>query len=167
MAKTILLVRHAKSSWDNAGMPDFDRPLNERGKKDAPEMARRLIKKSYDIDFFVSSPAKRAKKTAELFMKEFGASEKRILFLPALYQAAPGDFEEAIAALDNRFDRVAIFSHNPGISEFAASLTDVHIDDMPTCAIFGLRVATDSWKAFTKAQKTFLFFDYPKAHHAE
>ena len=148
-------------------MPDFDRPLNERGRKDAPEMARRLIKKSYGIDFFVSSPAKRAKKTAELFMKEFGANEKKILFLPALYHATPRDFEEAIASLDNRFDRVAIFSHNPGISEFVNSLTDVHIDDMPTCAIFGLSLASDSWKAFSQAEKTFLFFDYPKANRRE
>ncbi|MFI5154651.1 MAG: SixA phosphatase family protein [Chitinophagales bacterium] len=167
MAKTIFLVRHAKSSWENVGMPDFDRPLNERGRKDAPEMARRLIKRSYGIDFFLSSPAKRAKKTAELFMKEFGANEKKILFLPSLYHATPRDFEEAIASLDNRFDRVAIFSHNPGISEFATSLTDVHIDDMPTCGIFGLSVASDAWKKFNHAEKNFLFFDYPKAGRPE
>jgi phosphohistidine phosphatase len=167
MAKTILLIRHAKSSWDNAGMPDFDRPLNDRGKKDAPEMARRLIHKSYSIDFFLSSPAKRAKRTAELFMKEFRAGEKRIRFVPGLYHATKSDFEEAIAGLDNRFDRVAIFSHNPGISEFAASLTDVHVDDMPTCGIFGLTIATDSWDAFIQAEKTFLFFDYPKSNRPE
>jgi phosphohistidine phosphatase len=69
--KSILMIRHAKSSWDDPGQPDFDRPLNERGKQDAPSMAKRLLEKSVAIDAFISSPAKRARKTASLFAAEY------------------------------------------------------------------------------------------------
>ena len=69
--KTVIMVRHAKSSWEEQGVSDFDRPLNNRGKRDAPEMAQRLKKRNIPIDHFISSPAKRAKKTSELFAEEF------------------------------------------------------------------------------------------------
>jgi len=86
--KILLLIRHAKSSWDDISVTDFDRPLNERGKKDAPMMARRLSDKKIKIDAFVASPAKRAKKTAVFFAKEFGVDENDIVFktpiIPAL-----------------------------------------------------------------------------------
>ena len=69
--KTLLIVRHAKSSWENSGEPDFERDLNERGKKEAPEMATRLLDKKIAIDIFISSPARRAKKTCKAFCKVF------------------------------------------------------------------------------------------------
>ena len=77
--KTLLLIRHAKSSWDVGTLNDFERPLNDRGKKDAPMMARRLLDKKVSIDAFVSSPAKRAKKTAELFSSAYGNSEEDVI----------------------------------------------------------------------------------------
>jgi len=76
--KTLLIVRHAKSSWDNAALNDIDRPLNLRGKHDAPVMAKRLIRAGVKIDLFVSSPAKRARHTAGIFIHEFGRKEKEI-----------------------------------------------------------------------------------------
>jgi phosphohistidine phosphatase len=163
VAKTLFLIRHAKSSWDGDNIPDFDRPLNERGKRDAPEMARRLLKKKQHIDLFVSSPAKRAKRTAEYFAHEFDVNEDRILIIPRLYQAARLDFVETIQELHDKVDRVAIISHNPGITDFASSLTSTRIDDMPTCAIIAFKVMTDRWAEFEKAEKSFLFFDYPKS----
>ena len=81
-SKILFLVRHAKSSWDNEALPDFERPLNERGKKDAPKMATRLKDKNIIINAFISSPAKRAKKTAELFIKEFGGNKEEIILIP-------------------------------------------------------------------------------------
>jgi phosphohistidine phosphatase len=163
VAKTILLVRHAKSSWDNDNMGDYERPLNERGKRDAPEMARRLLKKKQHIDLFVSSPAKRAKRTAEFFAREFNVDEDKILFIPRLYHAASLDFIETIQELDDAFDHAAIFSHNPGITDFASSLTATRIDDMPTCAVIAFKIMTDRWAEFKNAEKAFLFFDYPKS----
>jgi phosphohistidine phosphatase len=160
--KSLLIIRHAKSSWDPAILNDFDRTLNDRGKKDAPEMAKRLIQKKIQIDLFVSSPAKRAKKTAELFIKEFKRNEDEIIFIPGLYHAPAAVFIDVIKELDNSFDNVAIFSHNPGITEFVNRLTSVQLDNMPTCSVFAITVDINSWKEFISAKKEFMFFDYPK-----
>jgi phosphohistidine phosphatase len=161
--KTLLLVRHAKSSWDDPSMNDIDRPLNDRGKKDAPEMAKRLADKKIKIDALVSSPAKRAKQTCKHFAKEFDLKKKNITIEQRLYEAGPDNFSEVVEDLKNKWDAVAIFSHNPGITYFANSLTETHIDDMPTCSVFAIRIDIDKWKDFKTAKKEFWFFDYPKA----
>ena len=160
--KTLILVRHAKSSWSHGDLSDFDRPLNERGKKDAPEMAKRLQERSLRIDHLVSSPAKRAKKTAKYFAEELGLKKDDIELVDELYGATPQAFATAIATINDAFKAVALFSHNPGITEFAQSLTGTRIDDMPTCAMFGVQASVDEWTGFADAEKTFLFFDYPK-----
>ena len=161
--KTLLLIRHAKSSWDNAILRDKDRPLNERGRRDAPEMAARLVKTGIPIDRFVSSPAKRARKTAELFIREYGRKEEEILFIPELYHADVQTFYEVISALDDAYDHVAIFSHNPGLTAFINSLAVVQLDNMPTCGVFAVGCAAPSWTGFASAVKEFLFFDTPKS----
>ena len=161
MMKTLLLIRHAKSSWDAPGLSDFDRPLNERGKKDAAEMAKRL-KEKIDIDLFVSSPAKRARKTAKLFAEEYGTKKDDISLVEDLYAATMPAFQKTVIELNNKYNTVALFSHNPGITEFANSLTNVRIDDMPTCSIFAVHADIDKWESFSNAEKKFLFFDYPK-----
>jgi phosphohistidine phosphatase len=160
--KTLLLIRHAKSSWDQPGLSDFDRPLNERGKKDAPIMAKRVKEKGIEPDHLISSPAKRAKKTAKFFAEEFGLKKDDIKLVEALYGATQTEFLQAIKEIDDQYKSVALFSHNPGISDFASSLTNVRIDDMPTCAVFALQIEIDSWTEFMNAEKNFLFFDYPK-----
>ena len=162
-SKILLVVRHAKSSWDIGILTDFERPLNDRGKKDAPVMAKRLIDRNIKIDAFVSSPAKRAKKTAELFCEAYGKNEDSIEFISMLYHAAVNDFYQVIEKLDESLDTVAIFSHNPGITEFVNTLTDfVKIDNMPTCGVYAIKIHSKKWTDFKKAKKEFLFFDYPK-----
>jgi len=161
--KHIFLIRHAKSSWDDSSLSDFERPLNERGKTDAPVMAKKLGTKKIKIDVLVSSPAKRAKQTAKYFTKEFGLKKKKIVFEPKLYEAGEENFYEVVENLKNKWDSVAIVSHNPGITSFADSLTDTDIDDMPTCSIFAVKIDTDKWKNFRSAKKEFWFFDHPKA----
>jgi phosphohistidine phosphatase len=161
--KYILLVRHAKSSWDAADTSDFDRTLNERGKKDAPAMARRLLHRGITVEAFVSSPAKRAKKTAELFAAELGAQKNDIIFIENLYHPAPGAFLEAIAGMDDKLQCIAIFSHNPGITDFVNSLGSVRTDNMPTSAVYAVKADINSWKEFEKAGKECWFYDYPKA----
>src|SRR5687768_6122328 len=97
--KTLILVRHAKSSWDTPGLSDFDRPLNERGKKDAPEMAERLKEKGLKPDVFVSSPAKRARRTARFFAEAFGVEKGDIVLVEDLYMATEEAFIKAIKGL--------------------------------------------------------------------
>ena len=162
--KTLLLVRHAKSSWDLATLNDFDRSLNERGKKDAPVMAQRLLDRKIDINTFVSSPAKRAKKTAELFCSIYKKDKEQIVFIPALYHASLNTFFEVVTQLNDDYNCVAIFSHNPVITEFVNQLVEnVTIENMPTCGVFAVKTSITKWKEFSTSKKEFLFFDYPKA----
>ncbi|MDB5253715.1 MAG: phosphohistidine phosphatase [Flaviaesturariibacter sp.] len=160
--KTLLLVRHAKSSWDDITQKDFDRPLNDRGKKDAPEMAQRVKEKGIEPDMIVSSPARRAKKTAALFAGELNIDKNEILIVDGLYEPTLAAFETTVGNLPDKKDVVALFSHNPTITEYVNTLSNVRIDDMPTCGVFAVRADTDSWAAFRDAEKKFLFFDYPK-----
>ncbi len=161
--KTLFIIRHAKSSWEIATLNDFDRALNERGKKDAPIMAQRLLDKKITIDSFVSSPAKRAKKTAEFFCTSYKKNKEDIIFISALYHAELKTFFEVVEQLDDDINSVAIFSHNPGITEFANQLVgDARIDNIPTCGIFAVQINITKWKDFTKTKKDLLFFDYPK-----
>lgn len=126
-------------------------------------MAQRLLNKKLKIDAFVSSPARRAKKTAELFCEVYKQSAENINYISALYHAPAREFYEVINALDDSLNTVAIFAHNPGITYFVNGLADnVRVDNMPTCAIFAIQVDTGEWKGFAKAKKEFLFFDYPK-----
>ncbi|MEP6926155.1 MAG: histidine phosphatase family protein [Ginsengibacter sp.] len=160
--KTLLLIRHAKSSWDNFQLTDFERPLNNRGKNDAPLMAKRVKERKINIDCFISSPAKRAKKTASIFMDEFGTKEKDLVLLPSLYEASVTNFYEAVESINDKDDVVAIFSHNPGITDFVNTLTGNKIDNIPTCGVFAIKIKSKKWKDFKKDEKEFLFFDYPK-----
>ena len=160
--KTLLLIRHAKSSWDVADIDDFDRPLNDRGKKDAPEMAKRLKSRNLRPDLFLSSPAKRAKKTAKCFAEEFEVDKSEIVLIDKLYAASVTAFLETVTDIDDRHKSVVLFSHNPGITEFANTLTNVHIDDMPTCSVFAVQSDAEKWSEFLRSNKLFLFFDYPK-----
>ncbi|MGN6291330.1 MAG: SixA phosphatase family protein [Chitinophagaceae bacterium] len=163
MSKQLLLVRHAKSSWSDFSIKDFDRPLNDRGKKDAPAMAKRLLDKRIAIDAFISSPAKRARKTAEYFAEEYDQSKKAIIFIDELYLATPEVFARVISQVSDEYDTIAVFSHNNGITDFANTLTDTRIDEMPTCSIFAVKASIQSWSEFKRSKKAFWFFDYPKA----
>jgi phosphohistidine phosphatase len=159
--KTLYIIRHAKSE-QGLMLNDFDRPLNDRGKKDAPEMARRLLQRGITIDAFISSPAKRAKKTAELFAKEFKRPEDQIIYKSELYHAPADVFTAVISKTDDSLGSIAIFSHNPGITVFVNSLTHTKVDNMPTCAVFAVQLHTLHWKDIEKCRKDFLFLDYPK-----
>jgi phosphohistidine phosphatase len=162
--KSLLLVRHAKSDWADASLKDFDRPLNDRGKRDAPVMAHRMLDKKIKIDAFIASPAKRAKKTAELFASEYRKDKKEVIFFEELYLADPESFFKVIEQTDDDFSSIAVFSHNEGITQFANQLSDVRVDDMPTCSIFAVKMKLKKWKDFREAEKEFWFFDYPKSN---
>jgi phosphohistidine phosphatase len=160
--KTILLVRHAKSGWDDPSLSDIERKLTDRGKSDAKTMAQRLQERSIKIDAFVSSTAKRAKKTAKIFMEEFEKDKKKLELRPSLYEASEKDFYDVVESLDDKDKTVALFSHNPAITDFANSLDTTAVNDMPTCSIYAIKVKTKTWKDFRESKKEFLFFDYPK-----
>ena len=161
--KTLLLVRHAKSSWDDPTLSDFDRPLNDRGKRDAPVMAHRLLDNKIKIDVFISSPAKRASRTARTFAKEYKRKKDEIIYKTELYGAGEHEFFDVIGKIDDDFDNAALFSHNPGLTDLANKLTETRIDNIPTCGVFAVRSNAKSWAEFKNSKKEFWFFDYPKA----
>lgn len=160
--KTLILVRHAKSSWDAADIQDFDRPLNDRGKKDAPDMAQRLKDKGIKVDALVSSPARRAKKTARLFAEGLKKEKDAVIYIDRLYGADSATLADVVNALPDKYGVVALFAHNPGLTDFANTLTNVRIDNMPTSGVFAVQANVNSWTQFGAAAKSFLFFDYPK-----
>ncbi len=141
---------------------DFERPLNERGHHDAPVMAKRLLKNKIKIDAFITSPAKRALSTCKYFAEVFDIKKKKIIQKKELYLASANAFFEVINDIDDKFDSAALFSHNPGITDFANTLAGAKIDTMPTCSIFAVECDIKKWKDFQQAEKQFLFFDYPK-----
>nr|WP_294903233.1 histidine phosphatase family protein [uncultured Lacibacter sp.] len=163
--KILYLVRHAKSSWDSPTQNDFDRPLNARGIKDAPLMARRLLDRKVKIDAFISSPAVRAKQTCLAFMDVFERDPSQIQLQSQLYLAEPDVFTQAIAAIPPAVSSAAVFSHNNGLTDYANTLSNASVDHMPTCSIFAVKADINDWKDFAKAKKEFLFFDYPKLQH--
>jgi phosphohistidine phosphatase len=160
--KTLILVRHAKSSHTFSTSSDFERPLNDRGFRESSEMGKKLFKKDIKIDLFVSSPAIRAKTTAELFVAEYNRKLKEILLIPALYHSDANNFNDVISGLDDHYKHVALFSHNPGITDFASTLTATPITHMPTCSVFAVTSDIDSWKDFPGSVKKLLFFYKPE-----
>ncbi|MBS1620354.1 MAG: histidine phosphatase family protein [Bacteroidetes bacterium] len=161
--KSLLLIRHAKSSWDDKTMNDFDRPLNDRGKRDALKMAKRLLDKDFQINAFISSPAKRAAKTAKIFAGEFGIEKEDIVYKTELYLAPAEIFFDIVRKTSDELNCICLFSHNPGITEFANELTEVRIDSIPTCGIYAVHAQIIHWSDFKVAKKKFGFFDYPAA----
>ena len=144
-------------------MTDFDRPLNTRGIKDAGAMPLRLLSRIQAIDAFITSPALRAKTTAEKFIAAFNRPADQLVQEKGLYLAAPSFYTQFISNLDDRLNTIALFAHNPGITDYANTLsTAIRTDNMPTCSIFAVAAAISSWKDFETAAKAFLFYDYPK-----
>jgi phosphohistidine phosphatase len=159
--KHLLLVRHAKSSWANIGQDDFDRPLNDRGNKDAPAMAERIKKKGVEIDQFISSPALRAITTAMYFAKAYHQAAN-IVQLDHLYHAPAAAYYQAIQNIDDSIKTAAIFAHNPGITDFINELDVSFVPNMPTCGVFAIKININHWVDFKKGKKEWWFFEYPK-----
>lgn len=163
--KTLIVIRHAKSSWAQAGVPDFDRPLNERGNIDVPKMAAVLEKKGLKIDILITSPAKRAMATAKIFLEELGLPWDKLIEIPALYEAPVKTFYQEVASLKDDWEVAVLFSHNPGVTDFVNSFDCLPIYNMPTCGMYGVQAAIDSWNDFEAGKKQFLFFEFPKGAH--
>lgn len=159
--KTLLIIRHAKAETV-LSLPDFERPLNDQGNNDATEMAMRLLQKNIKIDAFISSPAKRAKKTAQLFAEVYGNREEEIIEISDLYQAPSEIFYDLVKEIDERFHHIAVFGHNPGITHFANSLSSFRVNNMPTCAVFAVQCNISCWADFTRSKNEFLLYEYPK-----
>ena len=160
--KYLTLIRHAKSDWGRNDLADFDRPLNPRGKKTAPLMGRRLAERGTIPELLISSPAKRARKTARLIARELGIPKHTIVYQPEIYAAGEETLVEIIGSLPEHCNYAALIGHNPGISELAAWLCPNPPGWMPTCAILTLELDSGSWKEVSRGCGHILHYDYPK-----
>lgn len=164
MQRTLVVVRHAKSSWADAMQSDYDRPLNSRGEHDAPMMGERFKKKNIIPDLIIASTAKRAAQTAKKIAKAIGYDTDKIQWVEELYHCSPPVLERAVMGADKEVKTLFIVAHNPGVTEFVNSFSDTfRIDDMPTCGMLATHITLDDWKDFPAAEKQVFYFDYPKA----
>jgi phosphohistidine phosphatase len=162
--KTIYLVRHAKSSWKEMGMKDEERPLNHRGKHDAPFMGKLLKRMKVNPALIVSSPAVRALTTAKIFAEELDYPSKKIEVDRSIYLADVAELYDYVNELDDDIDSVMIFGHNPGHTYFLNTITGESIDNMPTCSIAGVEFDIDKWNLIKKTTGQLKFFEYPKKY---
>ncbi len=162
MQRTIVLIRHAKSSWANPLQSDFERPLNDRGKEEAPAMGEQLKKLNLIPDLIVASSAKRTRQTAKKIAKEVGYDADNIKWEEKLYHCIPSVFEEVIHDLNDSVKTVFIVAHNPGITEYVNQLSpQFRIDNMPTCAVVAAKTDEAHWNNFSTAKREVILFDYP------
>jgi phosphohistidine phosphatase len=145
--KTLLLMRHAKSSWNHPELADHDRPLNKRGKRDAPAMGEYVAEQELVPDLVISSTAVRARKTAEKVARAFGEKIEPVLF-PELYHAEPPNYESVLCGLSDQYSRVLLVSHNPGIEEILALLAGVD-EAVPTATVAWIELPIESWGQFS------------------
>lgn len=143
--KQLLLIRHAKSSWKEPSLKDIDRPLNPRGERDAPSMAKYCRLLGLIPDAIISSPAKRAYTTAAYFYNEFANENKCFDKETDLYFGSEEDWLYLINQCDEAYDFPVYFSHNPTITYFANSFTDELFDNVPTCGIIHLVSTATKW----------------------
>lgn len=162
MKKTLYLVRHAKSSWDIPDLDDFDRPLNERGLRDAPRMGERLHQRDINPDVIISSEAARALETAKWIAQRLQYSERKIIADTKLYHADEETLLHFVQSISDEHRVAILVSHNPGLSEFATLLLEEFDEDIPTCGIVAITFKVDSWKKVIPHSGRLKFFDYPR-----
>ena len=159
--KTLLLMRHAKSSRDDPSLPDRDRPLNDRGKQDAPRMGKRLAQRNVKPDLLLSSPALRALTTAQFIAEEVGDKRKDIVVDDRLYASSADDLLAVIRALDKKLHCVMLFGHNPEFTDLAHRLSS-EIVHMPTGAVVEFSFDIKAWSDVGEVKPAKVVLDYPK-----
>jgi phosphohistidine phosphatase len=164
MRRTLLLVRHAKSSWDDPDLADRDRPLNKRGLRDAPAMARRVAQRAHRPERIVTSPALRARRTAEAMAAALALEPEARMVDERLYDAMAEDLLEVIRALDPRLERVMLVGHHPGMTDVANLLAGAALAKIPTCGVAELSLHVAAWADAGADAATLSGIESPKAH---
>ena len=162
MSRTLILIRHAKSSWDQVGLQDFDRPLNKRGLKNAPDMGQRLKKKGFRTDIIISSPANRAFTTASLIADQINYDRNKIIQQDVMYDASLKTLIKLITTLDDNSYRVMLVGHNPGFTHLCNYLSNAQLDNLPTCGIAEIKFNVDTWNNIAEHSGELINFDFPK-----
>ena len=160
--KILTLLRHAKSSWDDSGLTDRERPLNGRGKRDAPEMGRRIAAHGIRPSLIITSPAVRARKTAKIVAREIAYPVEFLQREDLLYLASLDNLLDVVVAQDNSFNSLMVVGHNPGLTEFANFLIPGITNNLPTSGVVSVQLETEDWNLYRQPKAELLAYDYPK-----
>jgi len=160
--KELFVVRHAKSSWDDSTISDHDRPLNERGLRNAPDMGSRLRDREVSPDALISSTALRSRTTAEIIADSMNFPKDQIVFDRALYHASATELQEYIGGLNDAHTSVMLFGHNPGMTSLVSHLFGLALDNLPTCGVVHLQFSTESWAEASRSMPCEATIDFPK-----
>ncbi len=159
--KKLILVRHGKSSWEDLRLADHDRPLAKRGLRDAPTMALRLKERGIVPDLLLTSTAERAAHTAKITAQAFDQTSSEFIATRELYHSSYRNILSVIQSVEDRFDTVCVFGHNPGFNDLIDHLGE-YIENLPTSGQYGFEADIQIWKDFGPNTAEALFFDYPK-----
>ena len=166
--KTLILVRHAKSSWKDINLDDFDRPLKKRGKKDVLLMGKKLKERQVIPDLILSSPAKRAKKTAKVIAKAIVYPKKKIFFNYKMYHSSAKYLLEMVRNMDDNHKTIMLFGHNLELTDFAdLLLTKNPVYNIVTTGVYCIKFNVNYWHQIQKGKGEAVFYDYPKRYAAE
>lgn len=162
MVYQLTLLRHAKSAWDDATLKDRERPLNKRGERDAPLMGQRLRDRRARPTLFLTSPAVRARRTAQIVAREIGYPKEFLQREEALYLASPDQIIAILAEQDSSYRDVIVCGHNPGLTDLANRLTGAGIDNIPTAGVVVISLALGTWADLDGTEGELVWFDYPR-----
>lgn len=162
--KEICLFRHAKSSWKYPQLDDFERPLNKRGRRNAPFMGHILNEIGFQPDLIVSSPASRAAITARIVAMEIDYSLDQIQYLASIYESSYDSLVHILSHLDDHLNKVMLVGHNPSLTMLANQIGDTPIANLPTSGAYCVALNIGSWSQFQKKTGKLQFFEFPKKY---
>ncbi len=162
--KTVYFIRHAKSSWKDPELDDIDRPLNKRGRRDAPFMGELLYMEGVRPDKLLTSPANRALTTARFFLEALHLTDNELEVIPRIYEAYPEDVMEVIRSRPESEHTIMVFGHNPTFTALANRFSTEPIINVPTCGIFRVDSDAESWTGFGGGKSIMTEFHRPKQY---
>ncbi len=162
--KEICLFRHAKSSWKYPRLDDFERPLNKRGRKNAPFMGQILYEIGFKPDLIISSPASRAAMTARIVAMQLNFSVDQIQYLASIYESSHDNLVHVLSNLDDRLNRIMLVGHNPAMTLLANKLSDTSITNLPTSGAYCVAFGINKWSQIKKKTGELQFFEFPKKY---
>ncbi len=165
--KTLSIVRHAKSSWDDESLSDRERPLNKRGHRDAPVMADRMTSAGIRPSLILSSPAVRAFTTAKLIAEQINYPKEFLQREDELYLASLDTLLDVLVAQDANFNSIMLVGHNPGLTDFVNYLVPGLTNNLPTSGVVAVNFEQDDWSLYDRPEIGLLLHDYPKRKPTE
>ena len=162
MVRRLFIIRHAKSSWDYQGLDDIDRPLADRGIRNAGEMAERLVAENLVPQLLLSSPASRALNTALIMSRIWGIRPENLQIHDSLYDAFISEIEEVVSTAPANVENLAIFGHNPSFTSYANKFLDIPLDNLPTAGVVIVTLESENWGKIGRKLVKDTYVDYPK-----